>query len=344
MRLLLALVLACQSLPRQAFAEGCSGAERQLEAARLAIAQKDADTADRILSPLQVSHPNCPDLVLSLARVRGVKGDVAEANNLFLRYTDLEPKDARGYYYFARFLFNTGAYERAASITDQAVSLDPKDAAPLVLKGQLLAMRRQTPLAEQVLKRACALDPSDAVAHFELGSLYDAAKRSPEAVKQFEKVVALNPRDASAWDYMALNLEPLGEVERAEEAYRKGFAVNQGPGFDSFLDYNYGRFLAKCNRLEESKKHLDRAAELAPQVRAVWYERAKVNLRLLNYREAQASAEQALRLADSSGVIIDLQIYYLLESIYRRMGETELADKYAALSRNTPVPLRKQRQ
>src|SRR5713226_422421 len=93
MRLLLALVLACQSLPRQAFAEGCSGAERQLEAARLAIAQKDADTADRILSPLQASHPNCPDLVLSLARVRGVKGDVAEANNLFLRYTELRSEE-----------------------------------------------------------------------------------------------------------------------------------------------------------------------------------------------------------------------------------------------------------
>src|SRR6266849_2834844 len=321
MRLLLALVLACQSLPRQAFAEGCSGAERQLEAARLAIAQKDADTADRILSPLQASHPNCSDLVLSLARVRGVKGDIAEANNLFLRYTELEPKDARGYYYFARFLFNTGAYERAASVTDQAVSLDPKYAAPLVLKGQLLAMRGQASLAEQALKQACALDPSDAVAHFELGSLYDAAKKSPEAVTQFEKVVALNPRDASAWDYLALNLEPLGEVDRAEEAYQKGLGVNQGPGSDSCLDYNYGRFLLKRNRLEEGRKHLDRAAELAPEVRAVLYERAKLNQRLLKYREARACAEQALQLADSSGVIIDLQIYYLLESIYRRMGE-----------------------
>lgn len=343
MRVLLVLALGCHVFSRSAFTEPCTGAERQLEAARQAIGQKNPDEADRILSPLQASHPDCPDLVLSLARVRGVKGDVAEANNLFLRFTELEPKNARGHYYFARFLFNTGAYERAASITDQAISLDPRYAAPLVLKGQLLAMRGQVPLAELALKEACALDPNDAIAHFELGSLYDAAKRSPEAVKQFEKAVALNPRDASAWDYLALSLEPSGEVERAEEAYRKGLAVNQAPVFDSFLDYNYGRFLLKRNRLEESKNHLDRAAELAPQVRAVWYEHAKINLRLQNYREARADAEQALRLADSSGVIIDLQVFYLLESIYRRMGETELAEKYATLSRDTPVPLRKQR-
>ena len=344
MRVLLVFALSCQLFSLPAFAEQCTGAEQQLDAARQAIAQKNASEADRILSPLQASYPDCPELVLSLARVRGVTGDVAGANNLFLRFTELAPKDARGHYYFARFLFNTGAYERAASVTDQAIALDPKYAAPLVLKGQLLAMRGQMPLAEQALKEACALDPNDAVAHFELGSLYDAAKRSPEAVKQFEKAVALNPHDASAWDYLALNLEPSGEVERAEEAYQKGLAANQGPGFDSFLDYNYGRFLLKRNRLEESKKHLDRAAELAPKVRAVRYERAKVNLRLQNYPEARADAEQALRLADSSGVIIDLQVYYLLESIYRRMGETELADKYAALSRSTPVPLRKQRQ
>jgi len=74
----------------------------------------------------------------------------------------------------------------------------------------------------------------------------------------------------------------------------------------------------KRNRLEESKKHLDRAAQLAPQVRAVWYERAKVNLRLQSYGEARHDAERALWLADSSGVIIDLQVYYLLESIYHR--------------------------
>jgi len=323
MRVLLVFALSCQLFSLPAFAERCTGAEQQLDAARQAIAQKNASEADRILSPLQASYPDCPELVLSLARVRGVTGDVAGANNLFLRFTELAPKDARGHYYFARFLFNTGAYERAASVTDQAIALDPKYAAPLVLKGQLLAMRGQMPLAEQALKEACALDPNDAVAHFELGSLYDAAKRSPEAVKQFEKAVALNPHDASAWDYLALNLEPSGEVERAEEAYQKGLAANQGPGFDSFLDYNYGRFLLKRNRLEESNK---------------------LNLRLQNYPEARADAEQALRLADSSGVIIDLQVYYLLESIYRRMGETELADKYAALSRSTPVPLRKQRQ
>lgn len=344
MRAQLAVLLVCPSALLSAPAQPCAGIEVQLAQARQAISQKNADDAGRILSPLLASHPGCPELLLSLARVRGVEGDVAVANDLFVRYTALAPKDASGYYYFARFLFNTGAFDRAAEVTEQAVSLDPRYAAALVLKGKLLGMRGETAAAEQTLRQACTLDPSDAVAHFELGSVYDTAKRNREAVEQFEKVVAINPQDPGAWDYLALNLEPLGEIDRAAKAYQQGLAVNQGPGKDSFLDYNYGRFLAKQNRLEESIKHLDRAVMVAPEMRAVRYERAKVNFRLHHYREASADAEKALQLADPAGIIIDLQVYYLLESIYRRLGETGLADKYAALSRNTPVPARKQRQ
>src|ERR1700686_3228099 len=86
MRVLLAFALSYAALVPPAFAGACSGAEHHLAAARQAIAQKDADQADRILSPLRASHPGCPELLLSLARVRGAKGEIAEANNLFRGY------------------------------------------------------------------------------------------------------------------------------------------------------------------------------------------------------------------------------------------------------------------
>jgi Flp pilus assembly protein TadD len=73
-------------------------------------------------------------------------------------------------------------------------------------------------------------------------------------VKHFSRAVELNPRDARAFDYLALNLEPLGEVNRADRAYQKAFAVDRrGPFYDGFLDYNYGRFLAKRGDFAASK-------------------------------------------------------------------------------------------
>jgi hypothetical protein len=75
-------------------------------------------------------------------------------------------------------------------------------------------------------------------------------------------------------------------------------------------------------------------------MRATWYERARLDLRMQDYQLARKDAEMAASLADPQGVIIDLQIYTILEQIYRRLGETELANKYAELERQTLPPIR----
>ena len=105
---------------------------------------------------------------------------------------------------------------------------------------------------------------------FQLGVLYVKANRRGDAVKHFEQSLAILPGNPRAWDYLALKLEPLGEADRADEAYRKAESVNEhGRHYDGFLDYNYGRFLAKRGQLKEAKDRLDHVVEIAPNVRAV---------------------------------------------------------------------------
>jgi tetratricopeptide (TPR) repeat protein len=244
--------------------------------------------------------------------------------------------------HFARFLIDQGKYQQADELSDAAVSQDANNPAALAVRGQILIMKGQPKQGEELLIKSCELDPGNAESQFQLGVLYDRTKRPGEAVKHFKKVVDLDPGYASAWDYLALNLEPLGEVDRADAAYRRGLEVNhEGQQFDAFLDYNYGRFLAKRNHLAESKRHLDRAVELVPDDRDTWYDRAKLNLRMGNYAQARSDAERAASLVEQSGGIIDLQVYTLLEQIYRHLGEKELADKYSNLTRQTPPPTRK---
>jgi tetratricopeptide (TPR) repeat protein len=210
------------------------------------------------------------------------------------------------------------------------------------VRGEILDMKGQTKEGVELLEKACRLDPQNGDAHFRLGTIYDRTRRFADAVRSFQVVVKINSNNPQAWDYLALDLEGLGDVERADMAYRKGLAANQpGPHFDAFLDYNYGRFLMKRNDLTGSKQHLDRAVELTPDVRAPWYERAKLNLRLKDYQQARDDAERAANIRDPRAIIIDLQLYVLLEQIYARLGNTELAEKYAKLSRATPVPPRK---
>jgi tetratricopeptide (TPR) repeat protein len=340
MKAILLLITALWA-PCLAAAEECTGAENLLQSVSSALASEALDKAEHILDSLEHSYPNCSETLLDRARLLAVKGNATAAEEAFVRYQELAPDASRGYAYFGRFLLEQRQYARADSASLVALEKNPTEPAALALRGEILIMKGQAEEGAGLLQHALQIDPDNVDANFQLGTLYDKENRHADAVKHFERVVAIDPNDPRAWDYLALNTEIVGEVDRAGEAYRNAEAVNRrGRHFDGFLDYNYGRFLLKGNQLTKAKEHLDRAVELTPNVRAVWYERAKVNLNMKKYEDASADGERAATVRDTGGVILDLQIYALLEQIYGRLGNRELASKYAALSRITPVPIK----
>ena len=341
MKIVLLCFLLAVGAERAALAGPCSGIETELGQISVQLAHDAPEAAARLVGPISLSHPDCPAILLAQARIEAATDQPSQAAANFEQYLQSQPRDSNGYAYYARFLLDRNQYQRADDLSLAAIAKDPDGPAGLAVRGQILDMKGDPQKGREFLSRACQLDPEDVRAQFDLGSMDDRAKRPADAVSHFEKVLAIEPGEARAWDYLALNLEPLGEIDRAREAYAKGLAVNQqGPHFDAFLDYNYGRLLMKLDQLDDSKIHLDRAVELVPQMRATWYERAKLDLRLKDYQRARTDAEQAAAIPDPNGVIIDLQIYALLERVYRRLGEAELAAKYAELGRQTPPPVR----
>ena len=323
-----------------ALAEPCTGAQAQLTHIAKQLTINSFDGVKSELQSLSTSHPDCMEIVLQQARLAQAEGDPDTAAELFYRYTDNDPNDSRGLAYFGRFFLEQRDYTRADALSGVAMQRNPNDPAVLALRGQILVMKGQSSAGQALLEKAVQLDPEDPEAQFQLGTIYDTAKSAPKAVKYFRAVVKLNPRDARACDYLSLNLEPLGELDGADQAYRKGLEVNQpGRYHDSFLDYNYGRFLAKRNDLADGKQHLDRAVEIIPQIRAVWYERARLDMRMQNYEQARADGERAAACTQTGG-IIDLQIYSLLSQVYTRLGDKALAKKYTDLIRETPAPVR----
>jgi tetratricopeptide (TPR) repeat protein len=317
----------------------CSGLENPLRSSEQALTNGDAVEAERILLLLQSSRPECGDVLAGLARVKAMQKDANAAEQLFLQAIASSPNDPQMYFYLAQFSFDQGEYRRAYELVDKALVLESGYPEALILKGQMLAMRGEPDAARKTLEEACRIAPGNAEAHFQLGVLFDNSKLNREAVEQFRISVARRPLDPRAYDYLGLNLEALGETQEAVKIYKRGLLVNKGPLFDYFLDYNYGRFLLKERRLQESKVHLDRAVSLAPETRAVYYERAKLNVISGDYRQARRDAEQALHLQDPSGVVLDLQVYYLLAAVYSRLGEHELARQYAELSKTATIPI-----
>ena len=343
--LCLGMSIACIAATTEAStdsnSDACAGAGTQLKALSTNLNRNEFSVAQDRLRLFKAEHPDCSSILLAEARIKASQG-AAEASDLFSRYLEKVPNDPAGLAYFARFLIDQGKYQQADELSDAAVSHDANNPAALAVRGQILIMKRQPKQGEQMLIKSCELDPDNAESQFQLGVFYDRTKRPGEAVRHFQKAVDLGPGNASAWDYLALNLEPLGELDRADAAYRRGLEVNhEGQQFDAFLDYNYGRFLAKRNHLADSKLHLDRAVELVTDDRDTWYDRARLHVRMGNYAQARSDGERAASLVEQNGGILDLQVYTLLEQVYRRLGEKKLADKYANLTRQTPPPMRK---
>ena len=57
----------------------------------------------------------------------------------------------------------------------------------------------------------------------------DRQKRYVEAIGQFNKVIAREPANPQAYDCVALDLDPMSQIERADAAYQRALKVNQGP-------------------------------------------------------------------------------------------------------------------
>ena len=342
-RFLLVLALAGLLAAVLSFAEestSCAGVQSLLTVTQQAFERGDLAEAERTALKVQEKSPECNEVLLWLAQIREAQGDVFSAQSLFSRYIVKEPHESKGYFHLARMLLAQEDYGRADLLTEEALSRNPQDPDLLALCGRILAAKGETNRAQDLLENACKLAPNNVEAHFQLGRLFRQTERPLDAVVQFEKAVALNPRSPRIYEHLALTLEELGENEKAEAAYRKALQLNEGPLSAPFLELNYGRFLLKQNRLLESKQYLDRAAHLVPEVRSTFYERARLEIRLKDYTQARRDAEHALTLPDPTADVQEYQLFYLLVTIYTRMGEKELAQKYSDLCRASSAPVK----
>jgi tetratricopeptide (TPR) repeat protein len=316
----------------------CVGAELGLRAAGAALDEGRWGDAGALLEPLGVSHPDCSRVVVGQARLRADQGDPDEAERLFSRALVLAPGDAVAHAVFARFQLSRDLRPQAARLTAQALAIDPDCVEALVVQGEMLGNRGQFGEARAVLEKAVALDPNSAEAHHELGIWFFRINLFEQAARQFESAVALRPQMTRSIDYLAVSLEMLGDGDRAERLYRDALRANSGPFFDPTLDYNFGRFLLKQGRLDEAITHIERAVELFPLRRGPRYQRAKLRLAQGNFEAAREDAERALALGRPGDQVLDLQVLYLLATVYSRLGETELAEEFAQRAREAEMP------
>ncbi|MBN2561817.1 MAG: tetratricopeptide repeat protein [Phycisphaerae bacterium] len=115
---------------------------------------------------------------------------------------------------------NRGQIEDAITEFREAVAINPSYMKALIKLGLALYENDQTDEAVDVLKRATELHPDYADLHYHLGVLFAQQHQFEIAVEHLERAVEGNPRNLSFQANLALALQNMGLIDRANATWQ----------------------------------------------------------------------------------------------------------------------------
>jgi predicted O-linked N-acetylglucosamine transferase (SPINDLY family) len=219
-------------------------------------------------------------------------GRLVEAERMYRRACDADPKNARAFHLLGVVSHQLGRSD-AASLVGRAVALDPDFAEAHNDRGVILAANGLFADALPCFEKAVTLNPGYDEARNNLGRGLRSLGRIDEAVVQFELVLKSAPDSPVAHFNLASVFELAGDARDAEKYYRS--AISLRPDFvDAHI--HLASLLQDTDRLPEALAHAERAVTLRPDSPGARNNLGNI-LRTLGRREdAIAQYETALRI------------------------------------------------
>lgn len=198
---------------------------------RTFIANRQLDSAERIIVSQMMSRPQDPELMTLLAEVRLDQGRAPEALTLL------------------------GDAERLGGVT--------------ALRSQLTGLADSAAgrldLAEAQFHAAIQLDPNYAAAHYFLARLLYTRNRFDEAIQESNHAIALSPDLVRAYENLGLCYEGKQNLKEAERWYLEAIRRDQmSENKTEWPMLDLATMLIHAGRLAEAKPYLAQALAIHP--------------------------------------------------------------------------------
>jgi serine/threonine protein kinase/Flp pilus assembly protein TadD len=197
---------------------------------------------------------------------RGGEEAVAQADASSKRALELDPESAEARSSRGFLLAYQHRYSEAEREFEDAMRLDPTLYEAPYFYGRALQSQGKLEAAAQMYERAVILRPDEyqtlsylAMAYQSLGESEKLCEVSKRMVAAAERALSLNPGDSRALYLGAINLERIGQADRAQEWAQR--ALQLDPSHPVML-YNLGCFHSVGGRVDIAIDHLERAIEL----------------------------------------------------------------------------------
>jgi tetratricopeptide (TPR) repeat protein len=218
--------------------------------------------------------------------------------------------------------------DEAANALEKSLELDARQPQACKMLGRVQTARSQPALAERAFVEAARLAPDDAEARYLLGRLYQSQDRLVEARHLLKEAVALDPGAVRAHAFLGTVSHSLGDNSLAEESFQQAMSLNRASKSpDAIPHLEYGIYLQRINRLEESVAELRRAAQLDRSSVEARFELGQSLHRLRRPREAREALQEALSVDTT-----DPRVHYLLGRVCYEQGDSTCGDEHMRLS------------
>jgi superkiller protein 3 len=184
------------------------------EIARMQLKAAAGEQADKFL-PLAVGIEDATDGAPGIA-----KDLLSRQIERLAVAVEQNPNHADLHYRLGLLYRNRGQIEDAISCFRQAVTINPSYMKALIKLGLALKEAGETDESISVLKRAADLHPDYMDLHYQLGLLFAQKHQFEIAVEQLDRAVEPNPRNVSFQANLALALQNMGLVDRANATWQ----------------------------------------------------------------------------------------------------------------------------
>lgn len=273
-----------------------------------------------------VAVEGCAGLEQAGALIR--TGDLAGAQRAAEACAAARPDRADAWRTLGLVHFAQQHMDAALAGLERSLRLQPDQ--PLALKalGRVQTARMKPALAERAFVEAARLDPADAEARYLLGRLYQSEDRLVEAARFLKEAVALDPGSVRALAFLGSVSYGLGDDALARASLARAVAVNEAARApDAIPHLEYGIYLQRSGRLEESVAQLRRAAGLDARSVEARFELGRTLHRQRRLAEAGAALREALAL--DAG---EARVHHLLGRVCYEQGDRACGDEQMALS------------
>lgn len=277
--------------------------------ARLAIRDRELDSAASHLGKAKSAAPDYVETLLVEGELARVKNDFATARESFQRVLQRRPKNTLAHLGLAAVLLDQGDLAKAQEHLTVVLRDWPNHPVANYLRGELAYRAGNKDEAKSALRLALAIMPGHLPSHMLLGGIEFSEGRPESAAKHLERYIAARPDQLPARKLLAASYLKLDQPKKALDALEPALG---GSVTDAQIQALAGSTYMRMGEPNKAAEHFQRAVQLDPSAAGTRME-LFVSL-LLSDTPGQAGQElhQTIELGTSPEQVLVMRTQLLL--------------------------------